>query len=86
MTITELLAEASKALPPQRPSRSKYAKFKPVFLILKEKGYHAEDMAQWLIARKEVETEKLDSCRRSIHQLLKKHAPKAIVTPMSAAL
>lgn len=79
MTIAELLAEAAVSLPPQKPRNTQYSKFTPVLFALQKNGFNSEQMAHWLIDRKKVEPEKLDSCRRSISQLLKKHAPKAPV-------
>lgn len=86
MTLAELLAEAAVSLPPQKPRNTQCSKFTPVLFTLQKNGFNSEQMAQWLIDRKKVEPEKLDSCRRSISQLLKKHAPKAPVIPTQATL
>ncbi len=84
MTIAELLAKAEAMPPAQKTNNSKYRKYTDAFFVMKRKGYTAEQMACWLIECKEIEPEKLNSCRRSISQLLKKHAPKAPVTPTPA--
>jgi hypothetical protein len=74
--ISQLLAKAAKALPPQKPSRSSWAPFAPVVTQLQANGYDLTAAVDWLIAEKQVELSDRLKCYRSLRQLLERQNPK----------
>lgn len=73
--ISQLLAEAAKALPPQKPSRSSWAPFAPVVTQLQENGFDLTAAVDWLITKEQIEPSDRLKCYRSLRQLLERKNP-----------
>ena len=75
--LSALLQKAAASLPPQKPGKSSYRCFMPLFLQMKAAGHDAVSMTEFLISEKEVEPAKRNSAYRSIRNLLNRHASKS---------
>jgi len=72
-SIQDLMRKAAE-LKPQRPPRGKYAKYLPLFQQMEEANHTDVSMAAFLVAEKAIPAANEKSCRRSINELLRRHA------------
>lgn len=73
-SLTQLIAKAATALPPQRPRASAYRPFLPLLMQMQDQGHTAGSMADFLIAQKEVEPGRRRAACRGIRNLLARHS------------
>ena len=72
--LAALLQKAAASLPPQKPGKSSYKCFMPLFLQMQEAGHDPVSMTDFLVKEGEVTEAKRNSAYRSIRNLLNRHA------------
>ena len=77
LPLATLLLNAAAELPPQRPSKSPYAPYLPVMVMLHTTGHEPGAIADFLIAQKEIKPTERKSAQSAISNLLARHSPLA---------